>query len=392
MVWYDFVILAILVYGIWQGAARGLVMQLAWIIAIVLCFEFADKLSPQIESYIGVEPPLRHWIAMFILYLGFSLGSFLAARSLSNAIEKAKFKDFDRHLGGLFGLVKGVVLSLVLTFFAVTLTESLQETVVRSKTGHIACLILDVIKPLTPEDAHPLITDSLKKYSTALEQVRNEHEGVEASPENILKDLLGDHQDHNNRMSNHLDDDFNVSAGGSQRKTSLGPSYERLLNVLPNSVRAQMNTGSFRDRWERLSPNERDEWVTDLKYATNAQMPQLLEQLYDSFSGQGRGVEMQVDPRLVERIAAEYSEYDDPQLVIVRIRQYLKGLSEPIQTAVLEDWYADLDTTNSQRDPDTRTDGDTRIDDRILSQMSRAGVRIEQLADNDLQARLLRSR
>ena len=219
-----------------------------------------------------------------------------------------------------------------------------------------------------------------------------EHQGVEASPENILKDLLDGHQDHDDSMSNHLDDDFSVSAGGSRRKTSLGPSYDRLLNVLPDSVRGQMNTGGFRERWERLSPNERDEWVTDLKYASDAEMPSLLERLYNSFGGQGRGLETQVAPRLVERIAAEYSEYDDPQLVIVRIRQYLKGLSVPIQTAVLEDWYADLDTTNSQRDPDTRTDGDTRIDDRILNQMSRAGVRIEQLADNDLQARLLRSR
>jgi uncharacterized membrane protein required for colicin V production len=389
MVWYDFVILAILVYGVWQGAARGLVMQLAWIIAIVACFQFADKLAPQIESHISVEPPLRHWIAMFILYLGFSLGSFLVARSLSNAIEKAKLKDFDRHLGGLFGLVKGVVLSLVLTFFAVTLSESLQETVVRSRTGHIACLILDAIKPLTPEDAHPLITDSLKKYETALQQVHDEHQGIEASPENILKDLLGGHDD---STANHLDDDFGVSAGGSRRETSLGSSYDALLNVLPNSVRDQMSRGSYRDRWEQLSSDERDEWVTDLKYATDAQTPRLLERLYSSFGGEGRGLETQVDPRLVERIAAEYSEYDDPQLVIVRIREYLKGLSEPIQTAVLEDWYADLDTTGSQRDPDTRTDGDTRIDDRILNQLSRAGVRIDQLADNDLQARLLRSR
>ena len=392
MVWYDFVILAILVYGVWQGAARGLVMQLAWIAAIVSCFEFADNLAPQIESYIGVEPPLRHWIAMFILYLGFSLGSFLVARSLSNALEKAKFKDFDRHLGGLFGLVKGVVLSLVLTFFAVTLSESLQETVVRSETGHIACWILDFIKPFTPEDAHPLITDSLKKYETALQQVHDEHQGVEASPENILKDLLGGHQDHEGNVTNRLDDDFGVSEGRSRRETSVGSSYDALLSVLPKSVRDQMSLASFRDRWERMSSNERDEWVTDLKYATDAQMPRLLERLYSSFGGQGRGLETQVDPRLVERIAAEYSDYDDPQLVIVRIKQYLKGLSEPIQTAVLEDWYADLDTTGRRRDPDTRTDGDTRIDDRILNQLRQAGVRIEQLADNDLQARLLRSR
>lgn len=50
--WYDFVVLAILFYTAWQGAQRGLLTQLAWIAALVLCFKFADKLAPAIDHAI----------------------------------------------------------------------------------------------------------------------------------------------------------------------------------------------------------------------------------------------------------------------------------------------------------------------------------------------------
>ncbi len=384
MVWYDFVILAILVYGVWQGASRGLVMQLAWIVAIVLCFKFADKLAPQIESHISVEPPLRHWIAMFILYLGFSLGSFLVARSLSNAIDKAKLKDFDRHLGGLFGLLKGAVLSLVVTFFAVTLSESLQETVVRSWTGNVACQILDVVKPLTPEDAHPLITESLDKYKAALHQGHDENHGTETS----LRGFLNGQHDHDNTTDNR-ESEIDFPIGGTAPDRSFDLSYDTLLTVIPESMRDQMRVSRFQRQWDRLSADQRDEWITDLRYASPSEKPGLLTRLYTAFGGQGGGTIPAVNSGLIEQIAREY-DYDDPQIVAVRIRQYLTGLPEHIQISVLEDWYADL--VGNQRDPDPRTNGDSRIDDRILNQLSQAGMRIDQLTYNELRTRLSQSR
>ena len=186
MIWYDFVILAILVYTAWSGAQRGLVTQLAWIAALVLCFKFADKLAPAIEPQINVEQPLRHWIAMFVLYLGFSLGSFLAARILNSWMEQAKIKDFDRHLGGLFGLLKGVIIGLVVTFFAVTLSGSLKATVLQSKTGYAACVILDNIEPLTPEYFH----EYLAKYRDELSPIHGDHDHLETGSSTI-PDLWG---------------------------------------------------------------------------------------------------------------------------------------------------------------------------------------------------------
>ena len=384
---YDFVILAILICGAWQGANRGLVMQLAWIVAIVLCFRFADRLAPQIESFIGVEPPLRHWIAMFILYLGFSLGTFFAARSLSTAIEKAKFKDFDRHLGGLFGLLKGAVLSLVLTFFSVTLSESLQKTVVRSKTGFVACKILDTIRPLTPEDAHPLIHESLDKYQDALNEVHKEHLGEEVSLDDILSETTDGARDRRNWLSD---------IGGTGRFPEVGladddsgPSYNGLLDLASEPIRGQMRRASLRDRWNHMAAADRERWLDDLRYKSSDEKSSVLQRLIQLLEGQGEAAFAAVDSGLIRRIAGEYRDHEDPGLMAVRINQYLSDLPEQVQTAVLEDWYVDL--IGEGADPDPSTDGDTRIDDRILNQLDQAGISTNQLSD-DLRTRLQRSR
>ncbi len=381
MVWYDFVILAILVYGAWQGAARGLVMQLAWIIAIVLCFKFADKLAPQIEEYIGGEEPLRHWIAMFILYLGFSLGTFVAARSLSNAIEKAKFDDYDRHLGGLFGLVKGAVLSLVLTFFAVTLSDSLKETVIRSKTGHIACLVLDTIRPLTPEDAHPLIHDSLTRYKDALAPVHDEHPGEKTSLDDILQDVIGDE-------TRNRDTEFRETTPGSSPGTVSGSSsYDEFLRALEPSIRSRIGDSLSRMWNQQLSPTEQARITDNLRYAPQAEVEATLNRLFSIAGGQGGGGEASADQNwLVDEIAAAY---DDPRGTRISIVQHLTGLPARVEQAVLEDWYADL--TMADRDPDPQTDINTRLDDRILNQLQRQRVSMDTLA-GDLRTRLQRSR
>jgi len=383
MVWYDFVMLGILVYAAWQGAARGLVMQLAWIVAIILCFKFADKLSPQIEPMISVESEqLRHWIAMFILYLAFSLGSFLVARTLSNAIEKAKFQDFDRQLGGLFGLLKGALLSLVVTFFAVTLSDGLRETVLRSKTGHIACLVLDNVRPLIPEDAHPLIRDSLERYQKGLNDL-HEEPGQRASQYDVLAELegnSGDFQYDDTRLRNR-------PVVRNERPPSRdinGTTYQDFLSLLPDSWRASVGD-SLLQEWGRLSAQERSERITELRINPESGVGDLLRNWYQAAGGQGSDSPDSTQSRMIDLIADAYPQ---PDLIVVETQKHLAGVPAEIREAVLNDWYADI--TMADRDPDPRTDINTRLDDRILNQMRRVGVAFEDLSYG-LQERLRRS-
>ena len=122
--WYDLLTLVILMYAMFRGAMKGIVWQLATIAALLMCFFFSGSMSAAVAPFIRVEPPLNQWIAMLILYLGFSFVSFGVARALHEMIESMRIEALDRHLGAILGLVKGGMFSLFLTFFLVTLSHS----------------------------------------------------------------------------------------------------------------------------------------------------------------------------------------------------------------------------------------------------------------------------
>jgi hypothetical protein len=137
---------------------------------------------------------------------------------------------------------------------------------------------------------------------------------------------------------------------------------------------------------------DRERWVQDLKYPTSGAEPTRLQnELYGLLSGQEQGeggsAASVASSRLLQLIVDEYPNYDD---VAIRINQHLAGVPERIQLAVLEDWYSDL--IGSGLDPDPRTDANTRIDDRILNQLVKARVSVDQLSSYDLKSRLQRSR
>lgn len=468
MVWYDFVILAILLYTAWSGAARGLISQLAWIAAIVLCFKFADKLSPSIEPAISVESPeLKHWIAMFILYIGFSLASFMAARVLNSWLTKAKLKDFDRHLGALFGLLKGMILSLVLTFFAVTLSTSLKETVMSSHTGMFACYALDRIEPLTPQYFPEFLQEWL---SRAREEI---HDDLGHEVHDIFGGGSSDAEAANSETpgGDAVPWDFGTAAGtdspggvfgnagesGSSPNTAI-VTFQQVLSSLPRDLRDQLG-GQLKQKWDLSTTSEKQSLAQSLKESASYRIPDVLEsflgarraapvadsgtlqQLLRAIPAEhqarfGRQLEQQWAvatsqqkqelvrtleqsfnykiPDVISDFLAKTSEsrnntyggqggrssdapttadllnrigdiYRDRDTIVYRTTQHLRGVPQTVQDAVIEDWYADL--TSAVIDPDRTTTRETRLDDRILQQLSKAGIRIDRL-DNQLQQRL----
>ena len=376
MVWYDFVILAILAYTAWQGAQRGLVTQLAWIAAIILCFKFADKLAPAIEGQIDVEQPLRHWIAMFILYLGFSLGSFLAARVMNSWLEKAEFKDFDRHLGGILGFVKGVAISMVITFFALTLSDTLKEVVLSSNSGRAACYILDTVKPITPEYFH----EYLVKYEAELQGIQHEELGTEGSIADFFK---GTSDGQGGEIQFPTVDDGRSGSQAPDSSIVQGPDFHTLWHKVPQNIRDEYGA-QLQQRWSQSTPEERQAVVDRLGHSLGYDTPEILSNFL-------AGPRPQTDPRLAaeqsrqDQILQRIGEiYQNREMIVQRTKEHFVGLPLEVQRGVLEDWYADL---SMQSDPDPSTTVDTRLDERILRQLSRARISLRTLSSR-LQDRL----
>src|SRR5688500_18576502 len=158
--WYDAIVIGILAYTTIRGAMKGVIWQIAAIAGVVLCLVFAESISAAAGPYVRLEPPLNNWVVMLGAYLVFSFISFALAKLLTEWLDKIKFGEFNRHLGALFGFVKGAVICLVLTFFIVTVSDSAREMLRNSRSGRVAAIVMDRLHPVMPERLH----EALNKY------------------------------------------------------------------------------------------------------------------------------------------------------------------------------------------------------------------------------------
>lgn len=148
--WYDAVSIVVILLTAWRGASRGAVWQLAVAGSLVLCVLLAGRISPMIEAMLPLEGELRKWVALGLLYLAISLVTFLVARKLRLWLERVKFIEYDRHVGGLLGAAKGAVVVLVLTSLLAVIVPSLRGAIRDSIAGTSTVWTVRVLGPLLP--------------------------------------------------------------------------------------------------------------------------------------------------------------------------------------------------------------------------------------------------
>lgn len=176
MVTYDWVMIAILVLGVVQGAWRGMAWQIAPIASLVLGYIVAVPMSTRLAPFFGNTAPTNRFIALLVLYCAVALGVYLVARALRESIERFKMVEFDRHLGALFGGVKGVLVCLIVTFFAVGLSETARDYVLHTNSGVAAGHVIHHLEPVMPEQ----MEDLLHPYLAAIHDPRS-HEPKEGA-------------------------------------------------------------------------------------------------------------------------------------------------------------------------------------------------------------------
>lgn len=189
---YDGVMLTIVVVCVIQGALKGMAWQLAPIASLVLGYLFGVPLSAATAPWFG-QPPLNRVFALVTMYMLVSLGVYLIARSLRETIEKTKLLEFDRHLGALFGGVKGVLFTTVLTVGLVCISPTAAGLIVHSESRGIAENIIDVISPLLPKDVHAVIDPYLKPIEDLPDEEPRRPVTDDEAPfkiEEIVKDKL----------------------------------------------------------------------------------------------------------------------------------------------------------------------------------------------------------
>jgi len=108
---------------------------------------------------------------MLLLYVGTSFAIWIGFRLFSGMIDKVKLKEFDRHLGAIFGMLKGSILCLLITMFGMTLLGSQQQAAIcQSKSGYFIAQVLQRADGVLPQEVNDVVGPYLEQLDKQLRE------------------------------------------------------------------------------------------------------------------------------------------------------------------------------------------------------------------------------
>lgn len=274
--WYDLLVLGILVFFTLRGAAKGVVWQLAGIAGIILCLVFSQGISATVGPYISIAPPLNHWVAMFAAYLFFSFIAFGFARVLNDWIEKASLEYFNRHLGALFGFLKGAVLCIIMTYFVITLSPKAREALQESKSGYYSAVIMHRLHPIIPDKLHDKVEEYIAMFGFEPHSLADEEAHRAANGGKDMPPIID--------LGGAIGWPASPGTSGTQTGGTTDP-IQQFLQQLPSSVSANLKAAIGR-ALETTPPSQRSQvaqqLVAVLQQARPQDYPALEQQLLNS--------------------------------------------------------------------------------------------------------------
>lgn len=169
------VLAAAVVWGFWKGFAWQVASIASLTLSYFVALKFRAPMTAMLKQSIEVKEPLDTFLAMLILFLGTSLVVWVAFNLIADVIEKVKLKEFDRQLGAILGMAKGVLICALITLFGLTLlSEDQRKMIVTSKSGHYIAVLLDRAGPLMPEEVHTVLEPYIKRLDEQLDYTPTE--------------------------------------------------------------------------------------------------------------------------------------------------------------------------------------------------------------------------
>ena len=127
----DFAILVVVglscILGLWRGLVREVLVLTSWIAIVLVSWLYIGSLAELLQDLIE-QPVLQTLIAFLIILLGVGLLRLGLTKVLHSLLKLAGLALMDRILGGVFGVLRGVlivcvVLYLVGIFFDVSVLD-----------------------------------------------------------------------------------------------------------------------------------------------------------------------------------------------------------------------------------------------------------------------------
>ncbi|HWA97632.1 MAG TPA: CvpA family protein [Pirellulales bacterium] len=165
---YDIAMIAVLAIAAAWGFYKGMAWQVAALVSLAASYWIALQTADELAPHLSSQAPWNKFLAMLLIYLATSLVVWIVFSVISGVIERVKLRAFDRQVGGVFGLAKGGLLCVVITFFAVTMSPTTRDRVLESRSGYYIAWFLHEATPIMPREVRELLGPYLHRLNRGL--------------------------------------------------------------------------------------------------------------------------------------------------------------------------------------------------------------------------------
>lgn len=165
---YDLFVIAFLLFCMFRGGMRGFFSQLVSIVALVASWYLASRYGDHLEPYIPLKDPLKGTVAILVTFILLVMGIRILSKMIGGMFSGAVFKEINRQMGALVGLVKGCVICLIITFFAVIACNTTKNMVIGSQSGRIMVRTIFRLQKVIPDGPqHAQVREALDEFAKA---------------------------------------------------------------------------------------------------------------------------------------------------------------------------------------------------------------------------------
>lgn len=143
------VLVVSLLIGLWRGLVFEVLSLLMWLVAWVVAHAFAGWAADW-QLWSSWAPALRHavgWVIVFVLAL---MAGRLVVWSIQQLLHMSPLAGIDRVLGGLFGLLRGALIVLVVVMLVGESPLARREAWQQALAVQWSQRVLAMVLPLMP--------------------------------------------------------------------------------------------------------------------------------------------------------------------------------------------------------------------------------------------------
>ena len=154
MTWLDWALLAVLMVsalvGLWRGLVYEVLSVMGWVLAFVLAQTWAEPVGRLLPMQ-GAAEPLRLAAGFALVFIAVAFAGGLVSWLVKKMVAAVGLRPVDRLLGGVFGVLRGVVILLAIAVVMGMLPVSAQASWQASHVAQTINASLQALKPVLPD-------------------------------------------------------------------------------------------------------------------------------------------------------------------------------------------------------------------------------------------------